>query len=1663
MSLRPKNRGRGRSMGDFSKKSRRGHAVRRASCIESLESRLYLSTAAVAYTWQNAVIGAGGFVDGVFFDPNNNGVMYARTDIGGLYRSTNGGNNWQQLLDFVGDTSTTSGNGTGQGEFEVLSFAIDPENSNNLYALVGGNGASGNNGNVLYSTNAGQTWSVSSPSGLTVSGNGTARGAGERLAVDPNDSNIIFIGSNASTGLWESTNGGQTFTKITATGLPADDVDFVEFDSYGGTKGSPSQTIFVGVTAKTTGSNIYESTNGGANFSEISNSGGGPASYYPMRAAFDSTNDGYVYFTFANQVPPEGTISTNGGVWRYNVNTSAWANITPTIPNVNGNSLTSGWVGLGVGGPVADNASNTPGTVIVTTFDHYSGNQDYIFRTTNANAASPTWTYLNDGAATRNYSLAPYMAEFNTPGIGNWAATAQIDPYNPAHIVYGTGQGLWTTLTGNSSTPLTAPNSWYFLDSGIEFTSALDLAAPATGNPLLSGLGDIGGFVQTTLTSSPAAGAIEGTASNLTSIDFAQGNQSIEAAVGAASNGDAYSTNYGVTWTPFATRPGSSGTIAVSANGSNFVWAPSGVVPYYSGNDGATWTASTMPTGFTLTGLGTEKVISDRGVNSTTFYYWTENTNDNSWQLYISTNGGQTFVADGAAQGNGNVTLIANPFTAGDLWFSSYNGIWHSVNSGTSFSQISSIGYANVPSMALGAPAPGQTTPAIYMYGTYNNFLGVWRSDDGGKSWIQLTTYSQQFGGNINSMAADPNVFGRVYLGVNGSGIEIGNPASNQADADIGTPGNPGWATGETTLSSTVAVGYTTVNQWTIAGGGAGITAGGTSDQLNFAYDSLSGNGAVTAELTGLTNGDVTAGTPEAGVMFRAGTNPGDIFVAMLQTDASTNNVIFAYRSTTNGPVTMVTYSGTIPVGAEYLQVTRSGNLYTGSYSSNGVNFTSLGSISISAAMSDVGLAASAGYNPQLTSATFTNVSIPGVATAAAVSGATTSDPTVITTTSANLTVLGIENGTDSGLTYTWSATGPAGVTFSGTTNGTNAAKNITAVFSQAGNYTFAVTVADANGYSTTSSVAVFVNQTLTSMTVSPTSATVNEDSNQQFSATAYDQFANALTSQPTITWSVTSGIGSVNSSGLYTSPASSGSATVQAASGSVHGSASVTIDNATPTVQTTAAANPSPVTGTTTALSVLGADDGGPGNLSYTWSYTGPTGVTYTGNTNGTNAAQNITANFTQAGSYSFTATITDSGGLFTTSSVNVTVQQTPTNIVVSPATSPVVPVGFTQQFSATATDQFGNAISSPSFGWGIAGSGNSINGTGDATLGSTPGSFTVTATDGSAQGMATVIAEDFAVPSGATLDINLGPAGPVTLSASGSNITASQNGVQITLSGFTGVTVTDTASNDVLNFNGLLSIPFTFVNCGSSTVNVNNGTLIFAAVMGGTINLGNLSVANGAGAMITAATTNSPTTLSLNALTIGPTGQLDVANNQVLINYGSGTDPITTIAGWIATGYAGAAWDGYGIISSVAQTNSNYGLGYADANDTNNPAGLPSGEIKIMYTLLGDANLDGTVNSEDFSLFSHNLGQTSMMWDDGDFNYDGTVNSEDFSFLSENLGQTDQIAAQDLVQATPAAPVAATVSPPAASTTVTNGSNDNDIVSTVLGKHAAKKKPKH
>jgi hypothetical protein len=145
-----------------------------------------------------------------------------------------------------------------------------------------------------------------------------------------------------------------------------------------------------------------------------------------------------------------------------------------------------------------------------------------------------------------------------------------------------------------------------------------------------------------------------------------------------------------------------------------------------------------------------------------------------------------------------------------------------------------------------------------------------------------------------------------------------------------------------------------------------------------------------------------------------------------------------------------------------------------------------------------------------------------------------------------------------------------------------------------------------------------------------------------------------------------------------------------------------------------------------------------------------------------------------------------------------------------------------------------------------------------------------------------------------------------------------------------------------------------------------------------------------------------------SVNSLTIDGSGILDLTNRHLFINYGS-TDPIATIRGYLASGYASGAWTGVGIDSSAAAANSHYALGYADSADPGNPAALAPGQIEIKYTLYGDLNLDGVVNGDDFGILAANFGKTvTGGWDVGDLNGDGVVNGDDFGLLAANFGKT-------------------------------------------------------
>ena len=115
--------------------------------------------------------------------------------------------------------------------------------------------------------------------------------------------------------------------------------------------------------------------------------------------------------------------------------------------------------------------------------------------------------------------------------------------------------------------------------------------------------------------------------------------------------------------------------------------------------------------------------------------------------------------------------------------------------------------------------------------------------------------------------------------------------------------------------------------------------------------------------------------------------------------------------------------------------------------------------------------------------------------------------------------------------------------------------------FTKAGDYSFTGTATDSQGLTDTAEVNVTVDQTLTSIVLSPDAANIAAGGSRRFNVTGIDQFGDEMVTEPTYSWSVASGDGSIDQYGLYTTPSgdsADATCSVSASSGDVVATASV-------------------------------------------------------------------------------------------------------------------------------------------------------------------------------------------------------------------------------------------------------------------------------------------------------------------------------------------------------------------------------------------------------------------------------------------------------------------------------------------------------------------------
>ena len=202
-------------------------------------------------------------VSGVIGDPH---TYYFGGVGGGVWKSTDGGLSWRPMTDKVKDMSPSIG-----------AIAVAPSDPNVIYAGTGEACIRGNiiNGNGVYkSIDAGKTWSFV---GLR-----DTRAIG-RIAVHPKNPDIAYVaafghtfGPNAERGIFRTTDGGKTWTKVLYKDENSGGIDIsldpnnpnVIFASLWQARRSPW-----GMDSGGAGSGLYRSTDGGTTWKHVTGHG----------------------------------------------------------------------------------------------------------------------------------------------------------------------------------------------------------------------------------------------------------------------------------------------------------------------------------------------------------------------------------------------------------------------------------------------------------------------------------------------------------------------------------------------------------------------------------------------------------------------------------------------------------------------------------------------------------------------------------------------------------------------------------------------------------------------------------------------------------------------------------------------------------------------------------------------------------------------------------------------------------------------------------------------------------------------------------------------------------------------------------------------------------------------------------------------------------------------------------------------------------------------------------------------------------------------------------------------------------------------------------------------------------------------------------------------
>ncbi len=714
--------------------------------------------------WSQGKLGAGGFVTGMDLHPSGE-LKLVRTDVGGAYKWDEKRGEWTQLA----STDRLPEGALGFFEYDgVSSLVAAPSKADRLYMAFCGT--------IYRSSDRGETWQApdSLPTKpLFMDPNARAgRLQGERLAVDPINPDVVFYGTNRN-GLLVSRDGGKIWEQIPLDQVPAgieaksrQNRKALFYPGIGQVLFDPSSPVTDGRTSKiyatVWGVGLFQSEDAGKTWKQL----GQDLDLTSIESA-SIANDGTLVLS---QTTGENAFILRDGQLSALVlpRKQAWgeAVIDPK------NSARILLFGAGVMG-----------------FDRQLRSLD----------GGATWTPIAHSELIAED--IPWLAKeafFSTGAI-------RFDPVKEDRIWIAQGVGVWfsdNALTNNKIT-------WQSQSRGIEELVVNEILVPEPGQPVIA-CWDRAVFKIEDIHSYPRTwGPVEEFSSGW-DMDFMFSNPRSMVGIfqGQANNPHAgvmlsgYSDDGGRTWTPFAFEKFPFdvkdphvwvyGNIAVSSQDPNkIIWFTVGQEGRFlhTADRGKTWNESEfegeVPRGsWNRASHFYKNVITADPKDGNTFYAYNWTTK----KLYRSQDGGKTFQIRGdvpSKQGDFHCKLRAHPRESGRLFFTAgFNNhklastdmgpLWESRDAGATWTQVA--GTEKIIDVAFGAPAPGSDQLTTYvsgaMSGPEGTLWGIFRSVDDGETWEKISgLYPMGVSKGNSALAADPGIYGRIYVGSSGIGF----------------------------------------------------------------------------------------------------------------------------------------------------------------------------------------------------------------------------------------------------------------------------------------------------------------------------------------------------------------------------------------------------------------------------------------------------------------------------------------------------------------------------------------------------------------------------------------------------------------------------------------------------------------------------------------------------------------------------------------------------------------------------------------------------------------------------------------------------------------------------------------------------------------------------